>query len=64
MSISRGFVVMGAVYLVVGIVFGAYMGGSGDHTLAPVHAGFPVALVAPAEETKRGLTMIRDCLYG
>ena len=23
-----------------------------------------VALVAPAEETKRGLTMIRDCLYG
>ena len=38
MSISRGFVVMGAVYLVVGIVFGAYMGGSGDHTLAPVHA--------------------------
>ena len=38
MSISRGFIVMGAVYLVVGIVFGAYMGGSGDHTLAPVHA--------------------------
>lgn len=38
MSISRGFIVIGAVYLVVGIVFGAYMGGSGDHTLAPVHA--------------------------
>ena len=38
MSISRGFIVMGAGYLVVGIVFGAYMGGSGDHTLAPVHA--------------------------
>ena len=38
MSISRGFIVMGAVYLVVGILFGAYMGGSGDHTLAPVHA--------------------------
>ena len=38
MSISRGFIVMGAVYLVVGIVFGSYMGGSGDHALAPVHA--------------------------
>lgn len=38
MNISRGFIVMGAAYLVVGIVFGAYMGGSGDHTLAPVHA--------------------------
>jgi aspartate/methionine/tyrosine aminotransferase len=23
-----------------------------------------VALVAPAEETQRGLTMLRDCLYG
>lgn len=38
MNISRGFIVMGAAYLVVGIVFGAYMGGSGDHSLAPVHA--------------------------
>lgn len=38
MNISRGFLVMGAVYLVIGIVFGAYMGGSGDYTLAPVHA--------------------------
>lgn len=38
MNISRGFLVMGAIYLVVGIVFGSYMGGSGDHLLAPVHA--------------------------
>jgi len=38
MNISRGFIVMGAVVLVVGIVFGSYMGGSGDHSLAPVHA--------------------------
>lgn len=38
MSISRGFIVMGAAYLVVGIMFGAYMGGSGDTTLLPVHA--------------------------
>lgn len=38
MNISRGFMVMGAAYLVVGIVLGAYMGGSGDHTLTPVHA--------------------------
>ena len=38
MNISRGFIVMGAVYLIVGIGFGSYMGGSGDHSLAPVHA--------------------------
>jgi hypothetical protein len=38
MTLSRGFLLTGAVYLIVGIVFGAYMGGSGDHTLAPVHA--------------------------
>lgn len=38
MDISRGFMVTGAVYLLVGIIFGAYMGASGDHTLAPVHA--------------------------
>lgn len=38
MNISRNFMVMGAVYLVVGILFGMYMGGGGDHSLAPVHA--------------------------
>ncbi len=38
MNISKGFLLMGAVYLLVGMVMGAYMGGSGDHTLSPVHA--------------------------
>lgn len=38
MSISRGFLVMGSLYLLVGILFGMYMGGSGDRTLAPIHA--------------------------
>jgi cbb3-type cytochrome oxidase subunit 1 len=38
MTLSRGFLLTGAAYLVVGIVLGSYMGGSGDHTLAPVHA--------------------------
>ncbi|MEO5620196.1 MAG: hypothetical protein ABIQ85_04705 [Cypionkella sp.] len=38
MNVSRGFLVMGALYLLVGILFGMYMGGSGDHSLAPVHA--------------------------
>jgi hypothetical protein len=38
MNISRGFLLTGAVYLIVGILFGAYMGASQDHTLAPVHA--------------------------
>lgn len=38
MNISRNFLVIGAVYLLVGILLGMYMGGSGDHLLAPVHA--------------------------
>ncbi|MDZ7908260.1 MAG: hypothetical protein U5N10_08620 [Gemmobacter sp.] len=29
---------MGCLYLVVGIAMGSYMGGSGDHSLSPVHA--------------------------
>lgn len=38
MNISRGFLGAGAIYLTIGIVFGIYMGGSGDHSLSPVHA--------------------------
>jgi hypothetical protein len=38
MQISRNFLVAGSLYLLVGIVMGMYMGGSGDHTLMPVHA--------------------------
>lgn len=38
MNISRNFLIAGSIYLIVGILFGAYMGGSGDHSLAPVHA--------------------------
>lgn len=38
MNISRNFMVIGGLYLLVGIGLGSFMGGSGDHTLAPVHA--------------------------
>ncbi|MCP5075049.1 MAG: cytochrome-c oxidase [Rhodobacteraceae bacterium] len=38
MNVSRSFLVMAVVYLLIGMVMGMYMGGSGDHTLAPVHA--------------------------
>ncbi len=38
MNISRMFLVIGSLYLLIGIGLGSYMGGSGDHTLAPVHA--------------------------
>lgn len=38
MNISRGFLVIGSLYLLVGIGMGMHMGASGDHTLAPVHA--------------------------
>lgn len=38
MNISKGFLVAGAIYLLIGISLGGYMGASGDHTLTPVHA--------------------------
>ncbi|MCX7644055.1 MAG: hypothetical protein N2Z62_02015 [Rhodobacteraceae bacterium] len=38
MDIPRGFMVIGSLYLLLGIGFGIYMGASGDHTLAPLHA--------------------------
>lgn len=38
MNLSRGFLLTGAAYLVVGIIFGGYMGATGDHTLMPIHA--------------------------
>jgi hypothetical protein len=38
MNLSRSFLLIGAVYLLVGITLGAYMGASEDHTLSPVHA--------------------------
>ncbi len=38
MNISRGFLLTGAVYLLIGILLGSYMGASGKHELAPVHA--------------------------
>lgn len=38
MNISRGFLVIGGLYLLLGITLGSYMGGSGDHSLSPVHA--------------------------
>lgn len=38
MNISRNFLVIGSLYLLVGILLGMYMGGSGDHALTPVHA--------------------------
>jgi hypothetical protein len=38
MNISRSFLLVGSLYLLVGILFGMYMGGSGDHSMAPLHA--------------------------
>ena len=38
MNISRGFLIIGCLYLIVGISFGIMMGGSGDTTMTPVHA--------------------------
>lgn len=38
MQITRGFLLFGSLYLLIGIFFGMHMGASGDHSLAPVHA--------------------------
>ena len=38
MTVSRGFLVVGPVYLIGGVLIGMYMGGSGDHSLSPAHA--------------------------
>lgn len=38
MNVSRNFMLLGAAFLIVGIVLGMYMGGSGDHSLAISHA--------------------------
>jgi hypothetical protein len=38
MRISRNFMVVGCLYLLIGIGLGMYMGASGDHTLYPLHA--------------------------
>lgn len=38
MSIARGFLVIGSLYLIAGMFLGMYMGASGEHKLAPVHA--------------------------
>jgi hypothetical protein len=38
MSISRSFMVIASLYIILGVGIGMYMGGSNDHTLLPVHA--------------------------
>lgn len=38
MNVSRGFLVTGPIYLALGVIFGAYMGATNDHTFVPVHA--------------------------
>ncbi|MGV8985112.1 MAG: hypothetical protein ACOH2H_02360 [Cypionkella sp.] len=38
MNISRLYLVIGSLYLIIGIILGMYMGGKQDFTLSPVHA--------------------------
>ncbi len=38
MTISRNFLLMAVLYLLVGMLLGSYMGSSGNHDLVPVHA--------------------------
>ena len=50
MNISRRFLVIGPLYLLVGLLIGGYMGASSNHDLAPAHAhinllGFTLMMV-------------------
>ncbi len=50
MNVSRNFVLAGTIFLVIGIGFGIYMGATGKHTFAPLHAhinllGFVLSMV-------------------
>lgn len=38
MNVSRNFLVIGSIYILIGMILGSYMGGSGDHSFAPLHA--------------------------
>ena len=38
MTVSRNFLLIGSLYLLVGLGFGMYMGATGKHTFIPVHA--------------------------
>lgn len=38
MTISRGYLVVGALYLCAGVLLGMYMGGTQDFSMAPAHA--------------------------
>ena len=38
MTVSRGFLVIGSIYLIIGVLLGMHMGASGDHSMAPAHA--------------------------
>ena len=38
MNVSRNFLLVAVVYLLIGMVIGGYMGASDDHSLTPVHA--------------------------
>ncbi len=38
MNVSRNFLLLGSAFLIIGILIGMYMGGSGDHALAVSHA--------------------------
>ncbi|MBS0565620.1 MAG: hypothetical protein JSR87_14465 [Proteobacteria bacterium] len=38
MNVSRGFLVIAPLYMIVGALIGMHMGASGDFTLAPAHA--------------------------
>jgi heme/copper-type cytochrome/quinol oxidase subunit 1 len=50
MNVTRGFLVTGPLYLILGIVIGFYMSATQDHTLTPAHAhinllGFAVMMI-------------------
>lgn len=50
MNVSRNFVLSGTVFLIIGVCIGIYMGASGVHDFAPLHAhinllGFVLSMI-------------------
>lgn len=63
MNVSRNFVLVGTLFLVIGIGFGIYMGASGKTDFAPLHAhlnllGFVLPMVFAL--TYRGFPMMAE----
>ena len=63
MNVSRNFMLLGSAFLILGVVIGMYMGGSGDHSLAASHAHINLlGFVLSAVFVKLAKSRIQMCM--